>query len=94
MFNASTGKTKKYRFRNNEKMNDASGDLIAPYRGALFINNSANNYVRVVNSRGNIIKTIKKAEIQNIYKTKDNNVVIITKNDSKNITLFGLYIAK
>lgn len=94
MFNASTGKTKKYRFRNNEKMNDASGDLIAPYRGALFINNSANNYVRVVNSRGTIIKTIKKAEIQNIYKTKDNNVVIITKNDSKNITLFGLYIAK
>lgn len=94
MFNASTGKTKKYRFRNNEKMNDASGDLIAPYRGALFINNSANNYVRVVNSRGIIIKTIKKAEIQNIYKTKDNNVVIITKNDSKNITLFGLYIAK
>ena len=94
MFNASTGKTKKYRFRNNEKMNDASGDLIAPYRGALFINNSANNYVRVVNSRGTIIKTIKKAEIQNIYKTKENNVVIITKNDSKNITLYGLYIAK
>ena len=75
-------------------MNDASGDLIAPYRGALFINNSSDNYIKVINRKGNTIKRIKKAEILNIYKTKSNNVVIITKNDIGKAAQYGLYIAK
>ena len=94
IFNASTGKTKKYKLKENEKMNDAAGDLIAPYRGALFINNSADNNIKILNSKGNIIKKIKKSEIQNVYKTTDDNVIIITKNDTKKQTLYGLYIAK
>ena len=94
IINGSTGKTKKYKLRKNEKMNDASGDLIPPYNGALFINNSVNNKVKIINSKGKIIKKIKKSEIQSVYKTKDNNVLIITKNDSSNIPKYGLYLAK
>ena len=94
IFDVNSGKTRKYKLKENEKMNDAMGDLISPYRGALFINNSSNNYVKIVNSKGNIIKTIKKAEIMNIHKTSDNNVVIIIKNDTKKTITYGLYIAK
>ena len=94
IIDGSTGKTKKYKLRKNEKLNDASGDLIPPYNGALFINNSVNNKVKIINSKGKIIKKIKKSEIQSVYKTKDNNVLIITKNDSSNIPKYGLYLAK
>ena len=75
-------------------MNDASGDLISPFRGALFINNSVNNYVKVLNSNGNAIKKIKKAEIQSVYKTSKGNVVIIVKDDTGKVQNYGLYIAK
>lgn len=94
IFDASSSKTRKYRLKNNEKMNDAAGDLISPYRGALFINNSSDNRIKVLNSKGNVIKNIKNAEIYKVYKTSDNNVVIVTKNDTKKIQSFGLYIAK
>ncbi|MBO6195121.1 MAG: hypothetical protein J6O56_02100 [Bacilli bacterium] len=94
IFDASSSKTRKYRLKNNEKMNDASGDLISPYRGALFINNSSDNNIKVINSKGNVIKNIKKAEIQSVHKTSDGNVIIITKNDMKKIQTYGLYIAK
>ena len=94
IFDASSAKVRKYKFKNNEKMNDASGDLISPFRGALFINNSVNNYVKVLNSNGKAIKKIKKAEIQSVYKTNKGNVVIIVKDDTGKVQNYGLYIAK
>ena len=94
IFDASSGKTRKYKMKNNEKMNDAAGDLISPYRGVLFINNSTNNNIKVVNSKGNVIKNIRNAEIQSVHKTSDGNVVIIAKNDSGKTQTYGLYIAK
>ena len=94
MLNTSNGKIKNYSLKENEKMNDASGDLISPYRGVIFINNTSDNYFKLVNSKGSIIKTIKKAEIDNVYYTSDKDVVIITRNDTKNIVNYGLYIAK
>ena len=94
IFDASSAKTRKYKFKNNEKMNDAAGDLISPYRGALFVNNSSDNNIKVLNSKGNVIKNIRNQEIQSVHKTKEGNVVIITKNDSKKTQTYGLYIAK
>ncbi len=94
IFNPSNSKTKKYSLKENEKMNSASGTLISPYRGALFINNSNDNYVKVVNTNGKIIKKIKKAEIQNVYYNNQKNVIIITKNDTGKTNLYGLYLAK
>lgn len=94
IFDASRGKVRKYKLKNNEKMNDAAGDLISPYRGALFINNSADKYIKIVNSKGNVIKKIRKAEIESVARTSDKNVIIITKNNAKKEILYGLYIAK
>ena len=94
IFDASSAKTRKYKLKNNEKMNDAAGELISPYRGALFINNSSDNNVKVVNSKGNVIKNIRNAEIQSVHKTSNGNVVIIVKNDAKKTQTYGLYIAK
>jgi len=94
IFDASKGKTRKYKLKANEKMNDAAGDLISPYRGALFINNSTDKYIKVVNSKGKVIKKIRKAEIESVKKTSDKNVVIITKDNTKKTINYGLYIAK
>ena len=94
IFNTSNSKTKKYNLKENEKMNTASGSLISPYRGALFINNSNDNYVKIVNKKGKTIKKIKNAEIDSVYYNNQKNVIIITKNDAEKTDLYGLYIAK
>ena len=94
MLNGATGSTGSYKLGENEKMNDGSGDLIPPYRGALFINNSVDKKVKVVNSGGKTIKTIDNAEIDSVNYTSDKNVLIITKKFSDNKTLFGAHIAK
>lgn len=94
ILDATKGKTRKYKLKNNEKMNDASGDLISPYRGALFINNSTNKYIKVVNSKGRVIKKIKRAEIESVKRNSDKNVIIITKDNTKKTISYGLYLAK
>lgn len=94
LVNATNGKVKKYKLKVNEKLNDAKGNLIPPYRGTLFINNTMNNYIKIVNNKGKIIKKIKKAELQSLYYNDEGNVVIITRKDIGNSNLYGLYIAK
>ena len=94
MLNAKTGKVKSYKLKTDEKMNDSSGDLLPPYRGAVFVNNTNSNYFKVLDSKGGVIKKIKNAEIQDIRYSEDKNVIIITRNDNNNINLYGLYIAK
>ena len=94
IFNGKTEKVKKYVLDKNEKLNDAYSSIIPPYRGALFINNSTNKIIKVVNSKGKTIKTIRQAEIEKVYNTSDNNVLIITKKiNTPNVT-YGLYLAK
>lgn len=94
MMNGKTGKLNTYKLGDNEKMNDASGELIPPYRGALFINNSQDKKIKVVNSSGNTIKTMDNVEIDSVTHTSDNNVLIISKKFNDNKTLYGAYIAK
>ncbi|MBQ3475051.1 MAG: hypothetical protein IJH20_02645 [Bacilli bacterium] len=94
MMNGKNGNESTYKLGDNEKMNDASGDLIPPYRGALFINNSQDKRVKVIGSTGKTIKTMDNVEIEKLYYTSDKNVVIITKKFSDNKTLYGAYLAK
>ena len=94
IFNGKNEKIKKYTLGKNEKLNDAYSSIIPPYRGALFINNSSNKIVKVVNSNGKTIKTVRQAEIEKVYYTEDKNVLIITKKiNTPNVT-YGLYLAK
>ncbi|MBR4830320.1 MAG: hypothetical protein IKZ96_00945 [Bacilli bacterium] len=90
-----TGKTKKYRLKGEERINDLSGDTIPPYRNSLYVNNTAKDYVKVVNVRGKTVKKIKGVEIKEVTKNdKTNNVIIIVRKLEKNNNTFGLYIAK
>ena len=56
VYNIKKNKTYKYKMRDNEKLNDASGDIISPYRNTIFVNNSSDKYVKVLNFKGNQIK--------------------------------------
>ena len=95
IYDINTFKTRKYKLKNNEKLNDGLGEMIPPYRGTIFINNSTDNYIKVVNSRGKVLKTIKKAQINSVYQNnKNRNVFIIVKSKGKTGNLYGLYLAK
>ena len=90
-----TGRTRKYSLKKNERINDVSGDTIPPYRNSLFVNNTANDYVKVVNVKGRTLKKIRGVEIKEVVKNeKTNNVLIIVKKLKNNNNLYGLYLAK
>ena len=83
----------KYNLEKNEKMNDIKGDLIPLYRNTLFVNNSTNDYIKVVSNTGRVIKKINNAEIISVKQIDKTNVLIFTKNTIDNKDYFGLYLA-
>lgn len=88
-------RTSAYKLKNNEKINDNSGENIAPYKNALYINNSIDNYFKVVNVKGRQVKKVKNSSIDQVkYNKKNNTVIIISKRVKDNNNLYGLYIAK
>lgn len=87
-------KVKNYSLEKNEElMNNNSNDIL-PYKGAIFINNTKEKYIKVVNFDGMKIRKIKNSTIESIYQNKEKNVYIIAKKEDKNGTNFGLYLAK
>ena len=44
IINPVDNRTNTYKLKNNEKINDNSGETIAPYKNALYINNTVDNY--------------------------------------------------
>lgn len=95
VYNIKKNKTYKYKMRDNEKLNDASGDIISPYRNTVFVNNSSDKYVKVLNFKGNQIKKIKNVEISEVEFNKDEKkAFIIVKKNTKKGSLYGLYVAE
>ena len=95
MYDVKSNKTKKYKLKENEKLNDVLGDIIPPYKGAIFVNNIKDNYFKVIGTNGKKIKIIKNSELNLIkYNNNKNNIFIITKKSTKKGNLYGLYLAK
>ena len=95
IINPTDNKTSVYRLNENEKINTSDGLSIPPYRNTLFINNTVNNYAKVVNVKGRVIKNIKNSTIESVdYNEESNNVIIITKQIKDNNNYYGLYIGK
>lgn len=95
IYNAAKDRTRNYKLRDNEKLNDESNDIVSPYRGAVFINNSSDKMVKVINSKGKVIRKIKNAELTEVKKNKSTGeALIIVKKSSKNSDTYGLYLAK
>lgn len=87
-------KVKNYSLEKNEElMNNNSSDIL-PYEGAIFINNTKEKYIKIVNFDGMKIRKIKNSTVEGIYQNKEKNVYIITKKKDKNGTNYGLYLAK
>lgn len=94
-YNITKEKTYKYKLKDNEKLNAASGSVISPYRNAIFVNNSSDKYIKVINFKGNQIKKIKNLEISSVELNKDNDkAFIIVKKNTNEGSLYGLYVAE
>ena len=95
IINPIDNKNKTYKLKNNEKINDNSGQNITPYKNSLFINNTVDKYIKVINVNGRTVKKISKSTLNSAhYNEKTENVIIITKQLKNNNNLYGLYIAK
>lgn len=94
-YNITKEKTYKYKLKDNEKLNAASGSVISPYRNAIFVNNSSDKYIKIINFKGNQIKKIKNLEISSVELNKDNDkAFIIVKKNTNEGSLYGLYVAE
>lgn len=87
-------KVKNYSLEKNEKLINNNTNDILPYKGAIFINNTKEKYIKIVNFDGKKIRKIKNSTVESIYQNKEKNVYIIAKKKDKNTTNFGLYLAK
>lgn len=93
IYNIDKDKTNTYTLKDNEKMNDASGSMISPYKQTLVINNSTEKYVKVINFNGKVLKKINNVELSK-FKTNDEaeKAFLIVKKTKNNKYLYGLYV--
>lgn len=93
IYNIDKNKTNSYAMKDSEKMNDASGSMISPYKQTLVINNSTEKYVKVINFNGKVLKKIDNVELSK-FKTNDEaeKAFLIVKKTKNNKDLYGLYV--
>lgn len=95
IINPTDSKTSTYTLKENERINTYDGETIPPYRNTLFINNTVNNNIKVVNVNGRVIKNIKNSIIESVdYNKESKNVFIITRQVKNNNNFYGLYLGK
>ena len=95
IINPTDSKTSTYTLKENERINTYDGETIPPYRNTLFINNTVNNNIKIVNVNGRVIKSIKNSIIESVdYNKESNNVFIITRQVKNNNNYYGLYLGK
>ena len=93
--NIKDNKVKSYKLKKNEKINDNSGESIYPYKNTIYVNNTVDNYVKVINVNGTKVRKINNVTINSVtYNKKTDRVIIITKKINGNNNSYGLYIAK
>ena len=90
VYNLDTNKKINYSLTKNEEITDVTSSTIKPYKGLIYINNTKNNYFKIIKNNGKE-KKIKKLTINRIMENDEKNVIIITKNSSNK---YGLYIIK
>lgn len=93
IYDIDKNKTNSYTMKDSEKMNDASGSMISPYKQTLVINNSTEKYVKVINFNGKVLKKINNVELSK-FKTNDEaeKAFLIVKKTKNNKDLYGLYV--
>ena len=89
--NVAYEKTVKYKLDKNETISNNNLEKINPYKNAIYINNTSEKYIKIVNNKGKTIKKIDDVTINKVAENSSSNVVIIVKN-SKN--KYGLLIGE
>ena len=95
VYNANKDRTRTYKMRPNEKLNSESSKIITPYRGTIFINNTINNEMKIVNSKARVMRKAKGVSISSVKINKeDGTAIIIVKKAEKTEDKYGVYFAK
>lgn len=95
IYNIKTKEINKYKLLKNESLTDMAGETIEPFRSAIFITNTEDNYIKIVNSKGKVIKKINDMTIKSVeINEKEKRAYIVTKKEVDSKIKFGLYIAK
>lgn len=95
IINPTDNRTSTYKLKENERIVANDGESIPPYRNTLFINNTVNNNIKIVNVNGRTIKSIKNSNVESVDFNRDTrNVIIITKQVKGTDNYYGLYIGK
>ena len=90
VYNLNTNNKINYSLTKNEEITDVTSSTIKPYKGLIYVNNTKNNYFKIIKANGKE-KKVKKLTINRIMENDEKNVIIITKNNSNK---YGLYIIK
>lgn len=89
MYNVDKNRTKKYKLKNNESMNNEYGELVSPYRGTIILNNNSSKKIKLLSCSGNVIRKIENAQLSEVKKAENGKLLLIVKSKEK----YGLYIA-
>lgn len=94
-YNIEKDKTYDYKLKDNERINTLSGNIIDPYRNAMFINNSTDKYIKVINFKGKQIDKIKDVEISSVkVNNKNKKAYIIVRKSTEKGDYYGLYVVE
>lgn len=95
IYNLEKDITYTYNLLDNENLTDSLNNKLEMFEDAVFINNTKDNYFKVINYKGEIIKKVSNVSIKAITTIKKNKkAYIITQKKVKDKTKYGLYIAK
>ena len=93
IYNSVNNRTKRYKLRSNEKLNDEFGEMVNPYRGVIVVNNSSNKNVKIVSHKARVLRKIRNVELSTVKKNANGNLLIIVKSTEKSKDVYGLYVA-
>ena len=91
LINAKNNKLGEYKFEKNESLLSEDGQINLSYKKSIFVNNTVDNYGKIVYYNGTKIKKLKNTNIASVSQSKDTKNVIIITTDGKK---YGFFIAK
>lgn len=95
IYNLEKGVTNTYKLLDNESLTDSLSNKLDVFEDVIFINNNEDNYFKVINSKGEIIKKVNNVSINTVTTVEKNKkVYIITQKKVNDKTKYGLYIAE
>lgn len=95
MYDVESDAVNTYKLSKNESLTDSTNNSIDPFENVIFINNGEENYIKIIDEKGKVVRKIKEAQIMNVLTDEDDEkAYIITQKKVNKEIKYGLYIAK